>query len=479
MLRAAAAVASRAAARERVAAAWLATGAASPSTSAAAAAAPFSSTAAVPAAGLFTLPAALDRRLSAASTGWRASGGPPSHPTHLHLRRLSAASTGWRASGGPPSHPTTLHLHHHQQRRGKKWSVERELGHTYRSVDDIIPHANIVAALEGTRAAARDPAAVAAILAAARERALLTSPDTDALPEPGPSEYVQGLSLEECATLLNLDANDEEAMAPGERERERVWRVSRGEGWGGARLVRVPDLPSPSFFTHYSNPVHPCLSLPLPPKRPPKKVFATALAIKERIYGNRVVLFAPLYLANYCVNSCRYCAFRSANKTIERTALTDDQVRAEVAALERQGHRRLLVLTGEHPRYDFDTFLHALGVIADVKTEPCGNIRRMNVEIPSLSVSDMRRLKATNHVGTYTLFQETYDRAVFKHMHVSCGCGCVARNGGGWWWLARRARRALHHSRLHSITHVSLTSLFLFPPSISLPGPSPTTTTGS
>jgi 2-iminoacetate synthase ThiH len=184
-----------------------------------------------------------------------------------------------------------------------------------------------------------------------------------------------------------------------------------------ARRSIHPPLPSSHDgkrreFTNPTphRPAHPNLSLITPRQTRPHNdqttVYSTALAIKERIYGNRVVLFAPLYLANYCVNTCRYCAFACTNKTIERTALTDDQVRAEVEALERQGHRRLLVLTGEHPRYDFDTFLHALGVIADVKTEPCGNIRRMNVEIPSLSVSDMRRLKATNHVGTYTLFQE-------------------------------------------------------------------------
>ena len=150
-----------------------------------------------------------------------------------------------------------------------------------------------------------------------------------------------------------------------------------------------------------------------------QEIFDTAFAIKQRIYGNRIVLFAPLYLANYCVNNCRYCAFRAPNKHIERSSLTDEGLRAEVAALERQGHRRLLVLTGEHPRYTFDRFLEAIDIISKVKTEPCGNIRRVNVEIPSLSLSDMRRLKATDKIGTYTLFQETYHRPTFKYMHIS------------------------------------------------------------
>lgn len=87
--------------------------------------------------------------------------------------------------------------------------------------------------------------------------------------------------------------------------------------------------------------------------------------------------------------------------------------------LEKQGHRRLLILTGEHPKYTFDQFLDALHTVKNVKTDPCGDIRRINVEIPALSVSDFRRLKATDCVGTYTLFQETYHRESFRRFHPS------------------------------------------------------------
>ena len=243
-----------------------------------------------------------------------------------------------------------------QQKRGLLWSVEREKGHTYKDCNDIVNDKAITEALDSTKAAAQDPKAVHDILQAARERAFLSNFT------PGKSEYVQGLTHKECATLLNIDPHNRDLMAP---------------------------------------------------------VFETALAIKERIYGNRIVLFAPLYIANYCVNSCTYCAFRAGNKQLKRTALSDDDIRAEVAALQEQGHRRLLVLTGEHPKYTFDQFLHALDVIKSVQTEPCGNIRRINVEIPTLSVSDMRRLKATDCVGTFTLFQETYHRPTFAKMHVS------------------------------------------------------------
>lgn len=236
------------------------------------------------------------------------------------------------------------------------WSVEREKNHTYKDPASIINETEIHAAMEKTQSAAKDKAAIQAILEAAKERSFLTNYT------PGKSEYVQGLTLEECATLLNIDVADKELM---------------------------------------------------------EMVYDTAFAIKNRIYGNRIVLFAPLYIANYCVNSCTYCAFRAGNKNLQRTALSDEDIKSEVEALERQGHRRLLVLTGEHPKYTFDQFLHALQVINSVKTDPCGNIRRVNVEIPTLSVSDMRRLKATDCVGTFTLFQETYHRPTFKKMHIS------------------------------------------------------------
>lgn len=243
-----------------------------------------------------------------------------------------------------------------QHVRGLLWSVEREKGHVYKDTKEIINEPAIFAALERTKKAASDPLVIASILEGAKDRSFLTNFT------PGKSEYVQGLTLDECATLLNVDANDSKLMG------------------------MITD---------------------------------TAFAIKNRIYGNRIVLFAPLYIANYCVNSCTYCAFRGGNKKLHRSALTDEELKAEVESLERQGHRRLLVLTGEHPKYTFDQFLHAIDVIANVRTEPCGNIRRINVEIPTLSVSDMKRLKATDKIGTFTLFQETYNRGAFKAMHVS------------------------------------------------------------
>ena len=231
--------------------------------------------------------------------------------------------------------------------------------HKLARAEDIINESLLEEHLESTKAAAKDRNAVKDILAKARERALFKDGEaTD-------NEYVQGLDVKEAATLLNIDAHDTSAE--------------------GQKLMH--DL------------------------------FDTALDIKRQIYGNRIVLFAPLYLANYCVNSCTYCAFRGANQHIERTSLTKEDLVREVEALQKQGHRRLLLLTGEHPKYTFDHFLDALRTVSEVKTDPCGNIRRINVEIPALSVSDFRRLKKSNCVGTYTLFQETYHRGTFKRCH--------------------------------------------------------------
>lgn len=258
----------------------------------------------------------------------------------------------WRGADVGPSFGDASTI----QARGLLWSVEREKGHTYKDTHDIINEPAIMASIENTKKNAQDPAAISAILEAAKDRSFLTNFT------PGKSEYVQGLTPDECATLLNVDANDSTMM---------------------------------------------------------KMIFDTAFAIKNRIYGNRIVLFAPLYIANYCVNSCTYCAFRAGNKHLHRSALSDEDLRSEVASLEQQGHKRLLVLTGEHPKYTFDQFLKAIDVISSVRTEPCGNIRRINVEIPTLSVSDMRRLKATDKIGTFTLFQESYHRETFKKMHVS------------------------------------------------------------
>jgi 2-iminoacetate synthase len=148
-------------------------------------------------------------------------------------------------------------------------------------------------------------------------------------------------------------------------------------------------------------------------------IWQTAHKIKEDIYGNRLVLFAPLYVANLCANNCLYCGFRRDNKELNRVALTMDQIAKEVQVLEREGHKRLLMLCGEHPsRSSLEYFMEAIETAYSVKTEHGGEIRRINVEIAPLEVDEYKQLKKTG-IGTVVLFQETYHHETYKVMHPS------------------------------------------------------------
>lgn len=146
------------------------------------------------------------------------------------------------------------------------------------------------------------------------------------------------------------------------------------------------------------------------------EIMRAAREVKRGIYGNRLVLFAPLYVSNYCVNNCLYCGFRRDNKELNRVALTMEQIRKEVEVLEREGHKRILMLCGEHHRSGLDYFMEAIETAYATKTEKGGEIRRINVEIAPLEVDQYRRLKKTG-IGTYVLFQETYHHETYKKMH--------------------------------------------------------------
>jgi len=150
-----------------------------------------------------------------------------------------------------------------------------------------------------------------------------------------------------------------------------------------------------------------------------QEIHAAARFVKEGIYGNRLVIFAPLYISNHCANNCLYCGFRRDNKELNRVALTMEQIAGEVEVLEREGHKRLLMLCGEHPqRSGLEYFCEAIETAYGVKTAGGGEIRRINVEIAPLKVDEFRRLKATG-IGTYVVFQETYHHATYKAMHPS------------------------------------------------------------
>ena len=147
-----------------------------------------------------------------------------------------------------------------------------------------------------------------------------------------------------------------------------------------------------------------------------EKIFALAADIKQRFYGNRIVLFAPLYLSNYCVNGCVYCPYHAKNRTIPRRKLSQEEIAEEVRALIRTGHKRLAVEAGEDPVHNpLEYILESIKTIYSVK-EGGNTIRRVNVNIAATDVESYRKLKAAG-IGTYILFQETYNKEQYKKLH--------------------------------------------------------------
>ncbi len=147
-----------------------------------------------------------------------------------------------------------------------------------------------------------------------------------------------------------------------------------------------------------------------------ERIFAIARKLKEQIYGNRIVMFAPLYLSNHCVNGCVYCPYHAKNKTIPRRKLTQEEIRREVIALQDMGHKRLALETGEHPKLSpIEYVLESIDTIYSIHHKN-GAIRRVNVNIAATTVENYTKLKDAG-IGTYILFEETYDRATYEALH--------------------------------------------------------------
>lgn len=147
-------------------------------------------------------------------------------------------------------------------------------------------------------------------------------------------------------------------------------------------------------------------------------VFAATREVKERIYGKRIVLFAPLYISNLCGNECTYCAFRARNESVKRRALTQEEIASEVRHLIAQGHKRVLMVAGEsYPRRGFPYVLDSIATIYATTDGP-REIRRVNVNVAPLSVEEFRLLKEAR-IGTYQLFQETYHRETYGRVHLA------------------------------------------------------------
>lgn len=141
-----------------------------------------------------------------------------------------------------------------------------------------------------------------------------------------------------------------------------------------------------------------------------------AKKLKERVYGNRIVLFAPLYVGNRCTNNCQYCGFRTSNTDAVRKTLSDQEIIREVEALEDNGQKRLILVYGEHPEYSPEYIAHTVKLVYGVK-KGHGEIRRVNINAAPLDIEGFRTVGASG-IGTYQVFQETYHQEAYKWYHL-------------------------------------------------------------
>lgn len=147
-----------------------------------------------------------------------------------------------------------------------------------------------------------------------------------------------------------------------------------------------------------------------------KKIFDMAMEIKQKFYGNRIVMFAPLYLSNYCINGCTYCPYHAKNRHIARKKLTQEDIVREVNALQDMGHKRLALEAGEDPKNNpIEYIIECINTIYSIKHKN-GAIRRVNVNIAATSVEEYKMLKEAG-IGTYILFQETYNKKSYEELH--------------------------------------------------------------
>jgi 2-iminoacetate synthase len=163
------------------------------------------------------------------------------------------------------------------------------------------------------------------------------------------------------------------------------------------------------------------------------EVFAGARQLKDAVYGNRIVLFAPLYIGDKCINNCQYCGFKSTNRDIVRKTLSDEELRSELLALEAQGHKRLILVWGEHPDYSAEEMARVIRMVYETKNGR-GEIRRVNVNAAPLDVDGYRLLKSVG-IGTFQVFQETYHHATYAKVHPA-----NTRKGDYLWRLSSHDR---------------------------------------
>lgn len=148
-----------------------------------------------------------------------------------------------------------------------------------------------------------------------------------------------------------------------------------------------------------------------------QELFQTARELKRSIYGNRIVLFAPLYIGNYCINNCTYCGFRRSLRSAVRKSLSDQELVTEVTQLENEGHKRLILVYGEHPKYSPEFIANTVKICYGVKSGN-GEIRRVNINAAPMDIEGFRIVKESG-IGTFQVFQETYHKDTYAKYHPS------------------------------------------------------------
>jgi 2-iminoacetate synthase len=149
-----------------------------------------------------------------------------------------------------------------------------------------------------------------------------------------------------------------------------------------------------------------------------EEIFATAREVKQATYGNRIVLFAPLYISNECVNKCLYCGFKATNKDLVRKTLTKEEIQNDVRVLENSGQKRLLLVYGEHPKLDAQWIAESVTTVYQTLSDKSGSIRRVNINCAPLDVAGFKLLHEAD-IGTYQCFQETYHQPTYEKMHIA------------------------------------------------------------
>jgi len=182
-----------------------------------------------------------------------------------------------------------------------------------------------------------------------------------------------------------------------------------------ADAIRIKDIVDKSLAKQRLNPDETAALINVTNPELKELILEGAHTLKERIYGNRIVLFAPLYVGNECINDCVYCGFRISNKECNRATLSREELIAETEALEDKGHKRLIMVYGEHPEYSPEYIAETVQTVYNVKHNK-GEIRRVNINAAPLDIEGFRTVKSVG-IGTYQIFQETYNEEAYKKLH--------------------------------------------------------------